>query len=206
MVGGPPGYIARLRLYTRRMRNLGPAFLLLVASLLPFGLVRAQEARVPVARVPGILEGTYVYPHGPEHGRDVVMAALEPNLAMLPYFTQVLVRRGIEERMSLPRRISVDLSDDRTSNVAVTYEGERVVTIASALNASTTLTTSEGHEVPVTQGLRGGWLEQAFAGETGTLTVLLSTERDGRTLHVDVTMRGERLPLPVSVRLDYRRE
>lgn len=187
------------------MRNLGPAFFLLLASLMPFGFAGAQEARVPVARVPGILEGAYVYPHAPEHGRNVVMAALEPTLCMLPYFTQVLVRRGLEERIALPRRISVDLSDDRTSNVAVTYEGERVVTIASALNASTTLTTSEGHEVPVTQGLRYGWLEQAFVGDTGTFTVLLSTERDGRTLHVDVTMRGERLPLPVSVRLDYVR-
>ena len=192
------------------MRNLAPAILLLVASLLPFGFVRAQEARaqevrVPVARVPRTLEGTFVYPHGPEHGRAVVIAALEPTISMLPYFTQVLLRPRLEEQIALPRRITVDLSDDRTSNIAVTYEGERAVTIASALNATATFTTDEGREVPVTQGLRGGWLEQVFAGESGALTVLLSTERDGRTLHVDATMRGERLPLPVSVRLDYVR-
>jgi len=182
------------------MRNLAPAILLLVASLLPFGLVHAQ-----VARVPGILEGAYVYPHGPEHGRAVVMAALEPMIATLPYFTQVLVRPRMEERIALPRRITVDLSNDRTSSISVTYDGERAITIASALNASTTVATSEGRELPVTQGLRGGWLEQVFAGESGTLTVLLSTERDGRTLHVDCTMRGERLPTPVAVRLDYVR-
>jgi hypothetical protein len=187
------------------MRNLAPAALLLVASLLPMGLARGQEARAQTAAVPGILEGAYVYPHGPEHARGVIMAALEPIIASLPYFTQVLVRPRLEERIALPRRITVELSEDRASQVAVTFEGERVVTVASALNATSTVTTAEGHEVPVTQGLRGGWLEQVYIGETGRLTVLLSTERDGRTLHVDATMRGERLTVPVAVRLDYVR-
>jgi hypothetical protein len=182
------------------MRHLVPGFLLLVASMLPWWGAEAQ-----VAGVPAILEGAYVYPHGPEHGRAAVMAALEPTITMLPYFTQGLVRSRVEERIALPRRIAVDLSDDTTSNVAVTYDGERVVTIASPLNGSTTITTAEGREVPVTQGLRYGWLEQVFVGETGTLTVLLSTEPDGRTLHVDGTMRGERLTTPVAVRLDYVR-
>ena len=57
----------------------------------------------------------------------------------------------------------------------------------------------------MTQRLRGGWLEQVFADDSGTVTRLLSVEPDGRTLHADLTVNHERLGEPVRWRLDYAR-
>lgn len=175
------------------------SLLLVVASLLPLTSFAQSGA------VPPILAGVYVYREGPDHGRATVMAALEPHIAMLPYFTQSLVRSRVEERIALPHRIDVTLPPDPTGNVSVEYTGARVVTVASPLGGSTTITTAAGTVVPVSQRLRLGWLEQVFSGETGTLTVMLSVEPDGRIMHVDGTMRGETIPAPITIRLDYTR-
>lgn len=187
-----------------RLRLVSPA--LAVAAAVTLALLGAPlgpaRLRAQTESVPPILAGTFDYPHDMDHGRSMVLAALEPRIVMLPYFVQSLVRSRIEERLGIPRRIVVALEGE---NVSVTYEGERVVTIASPLGGSTTVTSREGREIPVTQRLNYGWLEQHFTGENGTLTVLLSTEPDGRTLHADGTMRGDRLGDAVPVRLDYVR-
>lgn len=173
-----------------------------LAALALVGLAASPpELRAQTAGVPPILAGTFDHPDAMA-GRATVLAALEPHIVMLPYFAQVLVRSRLDERLSIPRRIVVALEGE---DVSVTYEGERTITIRCPLGGSTTITTRDGREVPVTQNLRLGWLEQVFTGESGTLTVMLSTEPDGRTLHADGTMRGERLPADVPVRLDYVR-
>lgn len=178
------------------------SFVVSAAALLFGAALSARPIRAQTECVPPILAGTFDYPGSLDTGRATVLAALEPRIAMLPYFVQGLVRSRIEERLGIPRRITVGLEGE---NVSVTYEGERVVTIASALGGSTTITSRDGAEIPVTQALHYGWLEQVFTGENGTLTVLLSTEPDGRTMHADGTMRGERLGEAVPVRLDYVR-
>ncbi len=174
--------------------------LLLLAALLPL-----TSAAQTTGAVPPILAGVYVYREGPDHGRATVMAALEPHIAMLPYFTQNLVRERVSERIALPHQITVALPTDTAGNVSVEYTGARVVTVASPIGGSTTITTSSGTVVPVLQRLRLGWLEQVFTGETGTLTVMLSAEPDGRIMHVDGTMRSENIPAPITIRLDYTR-
>jgi hypothetical protein len=175
------------------------SLLLVLASLLPLTSL-AQSAAVPP-----ILAGSYVYREGPDHGRATVMAALEPHIAMLPYFTQSLVRDRVAERIALPRQIVVALPPDPAGDVSVEYTGTRVVMVVSPIGGSTTITTATGTVVPVTQRVRLGWLEQVFSGETGTLSVMLSCEPDGRTMHVDGTMRSENLPTPITIRLDYTR-
>lgn len=182
------------------MRTTLPALAVVVLVLLPTG------GGAQTASVPAILGGSFVYDGSTGAGRARVLAALEPQIALLPYFVQDLVRDRIEERLGIPSRITVEVPGDPSGAVRVTYEGERTVTIAAPVGGSTTVTTADGREVPVSHRLNGGWLEQHFVGENGTLTVLLSTEPDGRTLHADGTMRGDRLGAAVPVRLDYLRQ
>lgn len=185
-----------------RLARLAPVFFPALVLVLGAWTLGAPPLRAQTESVPPILAGTFAYSGTLESGRATVLAALEPRIAMLPYFVQGLVRSRIEERLGIPRLITVALEAE---NVSVTYEGERVVTVACALGGTTTVTSREGATIPVTQRLSYGWLEQLFTGENGTLTVLLSTEPDGRTLHADGTMRGERLGEAVPVRLDYVR-
>lgn len=175
---------------------LGAGVVCLIALVAPFG--RAQTCGLPP-----ILAGVYDYPHEPEHARGLVMAAIEPQLATIPSLVRGMVRDEMQARITLPRRITIALPDPI---VSVTYEGERTSVVACPIGGSTTVTSRDGETVPVTQRIQGGWLEQTFTGPSGgTLRVLLSTEPDGQTLHVDGTMTSERLGQPIPVRLDYAR-
>lgn len=153
--------------------------------------------------MPAVLAGAYRYPHDVEHARQIVAAAIEPRIATLPSLVQGMARDRIRERLRVARRIAVALHGER---VRVTFEGQRTLAIDSALGATTTVRNEEGRDVSVRQALRDGWLEQTFAGENGELRQLLSTEPDGRTLHLDITLRSERLGEPIRYRLDYARE
>ena len=175
-------------------------------ALAVVALVLVPIADAQTSAVPAILGGSFVYDDTAGSGRARVLAALEPQISLLPYFVQGLVRDRIEERLGVPSRITVVVPPDSSGAVRVTYEGDRTVTIAAPIGGSTTVTTVDGREVPVSHRLNSGWLEQHFVGENGTLTVLLSTEPDGRTLHADGTIRGDRFGAAVPVRLDYRRE
>lgn len=180
------------------------AVLVLSASLIPLGMP-APRAGAQATGVPPILEGGYVPVGGAAGARAAVIAAFEPTIRMLPYFTQGMVRSRLEERLALPARIDIDVPDDPAGDVSVRYTTEREIVVACPVGGTTSITTAEGRTVPVSQRVRLGWLEQIFSGETGSLTVMLSTEPDGRVLHADATMRSERLPTPVSVRVDYER-
>lgn len=182
------------------MRAWLPGTFLLLAATIP----AASGAQATGA--PAILSGAFVLDGAVESGRARVLTAFEPQIAMLPYFVQDLVRDRLEERLGVPRRITLEVPTDPAGAVRVTYEGERTVTMAAPIGGSTTVTAADGRTVPVSHRLNGGWFEQHFVGENGTLTVLLSTEPDGRTLHADATIRGDRLGGAVPVRLDYLRE
>ncbi len=176
---------------------------LLVAAAVVCGLaLLAPHGRAQTRGLPPILAGVYAYPHDAAHGRGVVMAAIEPQLAGLPSFMRDVIRSQMEGRITIPTRITIALPDPI---VSVTYEGERTTVVATPIGGSTTVTNRDGEPIPVTQRIAGGWLEQTFTGPNGTLRVLLSTEPDGRTLHADGTMTSERIGQPVPVRLDYTR-
>src|SRR5262245_40752017 len=115
-----------------------PIVVVLALASLVFAAV--PPSRAQTASVPPILAGTFDHPD-PTAGRDTVIAALEPTIAMLPYFAQLLVRSRIDERLSIPRRIVVALEG---GNVSVTYEGERTTTISCPIGGSTTITTRDG--------------------------------------------------------------
>jgi hypothetical protein len=174
-----------------------------LALALVLGVVALPRAgRAQIDRVPAILAGAFEYPHPVTHGRDVIMAALEPRLAEVTPLLRGVVREQISARIAIPRRITVALDG---ADVSVTYEGERTITVASPLGGTTTITRQDGTQVAVRQQLSGGWLEQVYTGPNGSLRLLLSTEADGRTLHLDGTAQGERVPQGSGVRLDYRR-
>ena len=177
----------------QRALGLAASIAIALATAAPRGSAQSGS-------VPAILAGAYEYPQPPEHGRALVVAAIEPHLAEVSPLLRGTVREQLHARIAIPRRITVALDG---SIVSVTYEGERSTTIATPLGGSTAITRADGAEVR--QGLAGGWLEQTFTGPNGTLRVLLSTEADGRTLHADGSARSDRLRAPIAVRLDYAR-
>jgi hypothetical protein len=190
------GCLGHPRIMKRALLGAGVVWLVVAfATFAPVG--RAQTCGLPP-----ILAGVYEYPQPMEQGRGVVMAAIEPRLAGLPGFMRDVVRDQMQQRITIPQRITIALPDPI---VSVTYEGERTNVVACPIGGSTTVTSRDGESVPVTQRIEGGWLLQTFNGPNGTLRVVLSTEPDGQTLHVDGTMTSERLGQPVPVRLDYRR-
>lgn len=181
-------------------RGLGALAPLLAAciSLLACGVVRAQAAAVPA-----ILEGTYHYPHAPTHAQAIALAAVEPRISAMPAMVQGLARDRVAERVRPARRI---LIAPREGGVRVELEDGGTMVVDTALGATTTVRSRQGRPVQVRQALQGGWLEQVFTGENGELRQLYSTEPDGRTLHLDVTLSSPSLGEPVRYRLDYLRE
>jgi hypothetical protein len=154
------------------------------------------------AGVPATLPGAWRSPHPDAHGIAVVRAAIEPHLAGLPPLIGPIVRARLEERTRIVRRIDITTSGP---NVRVVSTGERTFTVDTALGVPTPMTSPEGRAVTTTQQITGGWLEQVFRGENGDMRVLYSTEPEGRTMHVDVTLSSERLSSPIRYRLDYVR-
>lgn len=160
-------------------------------------------ARAQQQQVPSTLPGAWRYPHPDAHGIAIVRAAVEPTIAQLPSMFQGLARERLASRTRIASRIEIGTASQR---VQVSSHGERDFTVDLALGASpSTIRGPEGNEVRAQHRLAGGWLEQLFAGDNGDLRVLYSTEPDGRTMHVDVTIASERLPSPIRYRLDYVR-
>lgn len=160
-------------------------------------LVTAQPAHVPA-----VLEGDWRSTVSQDRAREIVLAAFRPRLEGLPSFMRGMVEGRIRERTRPTTRIEIAIDGER---VRVVDHRSRAVTVETALGGSTRVTGDDGETRRVTQRLRGGWLEQVFEGDSGTVHRLLSVEPDGRTLHADMTVDNERLGGPVRWRLDYRR-
>lgn len=160
----------------------------------------AAGATAQSAVVPSTLPGAWRYPHPDAHGIAIVRAAIEPHLANLPPLVGPIVRARLEERTRIVRRIEIATNGP---NVRVTSFGERTFVVDTPLGVPTPMTSPEGRAITTTQRITHGWLEQVFRGENGDMRVLYSTEPDGRTMHVDVTLTSERLSSPIRYRLDY---
>jgi len=154
------------------------------------------------ASVPSILEGQWRSTVSQRRAREIVVAAFRPNLERIPSLMRGMVEERIRERTRPTTRIEISLEGDR---VRVVDHRSRAVAVETPLGGSTRVTGDDGETRRVTQRLRGGWLEQVFEGENGTVHRLLSVEPDGQTLHADMTVENERLGDPVRWRLDYRR-
>ena len=178
------------------MRKLVPASVF-VALLALSAAVGAQSASVPSA-----LAGTWRRTVSTQRARSIVLAAFQPRLANFPGFLQSIGRDRISESLPMPHRVQVAIEGER---VHVTYVGESRVSIATPLGGSTRVRDADGETRRVTQRLRGGWLEQVYTGDDGSVHRLLSTEPDGSTMHLDFTAHNERLGEPVRWRIDYRR-
>jgi hypothetical protein len=176
------------------MRRSVPPIVLVLLALV------TTVATAQTAGVPSTLPGTWRYPHPDAHGVAIVRAAIEPHLANLPPLIGPIVRARLEERTRIVRRIEIAANG---RNVRVTSVGERTFVVDTPLGVPTPMTSPEGRAVTTTQQITHGWLEQVFRGENGDMRVLYSTEPDGRTMHVDVTLTSERLSGPIRYRLDY---
>ncbi|MFK7991611.1 MAG: hypothetical protein AB8I08_36680 [Sandaracinaceae bacterium] len=168
-----------------------------VLSLTLAGLVSAQAPRLPET-----LDGEWRSSVAPDRAVDIAMAAFRPRLENIPSFIRGRVESRIAERMHPVERIEITTTGDR---VRVVNHTDRVETVETRLGESTRMRGRDGEMRRVTQRVRGGWLEQVFQGDDGSVSRLLSTEPDGQTLHVDVTVRNERLGDPVRWRVDFRR-
>jgi hypothetical protein len=172
-------------------------------SLLCFSVLLATAAVAQTQHIPRALAGHWHYSHDQQHGRNVVRSAIEPMIRQLPEMVQGMARDRLAERARVADRIEIVLEGERAR---VTYIGEHRMVVDSGLGETTTVRNAEGQDVRVTQRLQGAWLEQVFHGEHGEMRLLLSTERDRNTLHVDTTIAGERLATPIRWRLDYLRD
>lgn len=160
-------------------------------------LVTAQAAQVPE-----VLEGDWRSTVSQSRAREIVLAAFRPRLQQIPSIMRGMVEGRIRERTRPTTRIEIALDGDR---IRVVDHRSRPVVVETPLGGSTQVTGDDGETRRVTQRLNGGWLEQVFQGDNGTVTRLLSVEPDGRTMHADMTVDNERLGAPVRWRLDYRR-
>jgi len=175
-----------------------PACVLVVLALAPW----APPLAAQTATVPAVLAGRWTYPHDVAHAQSIVLAATEPLLSGFPEIVRPLARDQVRSRVRIARSIEVALDG---AAVRTVFRGDRNLTIATPLGVRSTITGSEGQPVEVSQSLRGGWLEQTFHGQEGGMRQLLSTEPDGRTLHLDISLESERLSAPIRFRLDYVR-
>lgn len=176
---------------------------LLLAPLVIGPLLLASWVGAQPARLPTTLEGSWRLTVSPARAHEIALAAFRPRIDALPSFVRGMVRERIHERMDPVRRMEIELDGDR---VRVVSHGRREVVIeTTTLPGTTHVVGSDGERRRVTQRVRGGWLEQVIDGENGEVRRLLSTEPDGQTLHVDVTVSNERLGAPVRWRLDFRR-
>lgn len=181
---------------SRAMTSLARSVSILALLLVALPVSGQREA------VPLVLEGSYAYTHDLDHARAVIAASIEPHLTEVPGPLRDLVRDHARDAR-VPSRIRIALG---TRDVHVIYAGpDGEVIVGGSFPGTTRITTRDGSEVPVRQHLRAGWLEQVFVGPRGELSVVLSCEPDGRVLHLDYTVRGERLRAPVLGRLDYHR-
>ncbi len=171
--------------------------LLCLAASIGGGRVGAQDARVP-----DTLAGTWTRSVPAARARAIVLSAFEPRLTRFPEIMRPIARDRIATGLPMADRIDVALDGRR---VRVTFTGERRVVIETPLGGSGRVRLEDGDERRVTQRLRGGWLEQELTNDDGTIQRLLSTEGDGRTMHVDYTVHNEQLGAPVRWRVDYGR-
>ena len=165
-------------------------------------LLAAASAVGQAASVPSTLEGTWRCTLTPEQARATALAAFEPRFAAMPAFIRGMVASRVAERLRPTTRMEIAIEGDQVR--VTSLEPGRVV-VETRLGGSTRVRGSDGETRRVTQRIRGGWLEQVYQGENGVVRRLLSTEPDGRTLHMDFTVENERLGEPVRWRLDYRR-
>lgn len=184
--------------------RLTSSYVLAALTLVAFTLIGGSAGvGAQQQQVPSTLPGAWRYPHPDAHGIAIVRAAIEPAISQLPSMFQGIARDRLASRTRIANRIEIGTASQR---VQVSSHGERDMTVDLALGAApSTIRGPEGNEVRAQHRLSGGWLEQVFSGENGDFRVLYSTEPDGQTMHVDVTIASERLSTPIRHRLDYVR-
>ncbi len=155
------------------------------------------------ASIPSTLAGTWERHGSTTEARRTVLAAFEPRIRTFPEIMWGVARERISESLPTAERIEITTSAQRVR--VVTHASGRRVVVDTALGGSTRVRLEDGDERRVVQRLRGGWLEQVFDNDDGSIQRLLSTEADGQTLHVDYTVHNTTLGAPVRWRMDYGR-
>lgn len=173
-------------------------FLVVLALLALAGSAVAQTPSVP-----GTLAGAWRRRANATQARHAVISAFEPRLTRFPEMMRGIARDRIAESLPMAERLEVAVNGDRV-RTTTQASGHRVV-VDTPIGGSTRVRLEDGDERRVVQRLSGGWLEQVFTNDDGSIRRLLSTEPDGSTLHVDYTVHNTTLGDPVRWRIDYQR-
>ena len=112
-----------------------------LALCLLFG--SSADVRSQASRVPHTLAGDCYASLPFSEARAVAMRAFDARLSSVPAIMRGIVRNRIESRMHPPRRITIELLDNR---IRITNYGRRRVVIDTALGGSTRIRGDDGEE------------------------------------------------------------
>lgn len=163
-------------------------------------------ASVPSAQVPGpspALTGTWVLAGSVEEARATVQSAVQPAVTPLTPDIQRMARARIRESTGVPTQIVIEA---RPEMMRLVITGDDNHTFESAPGASQNVYSRSGVRAQLTQTYRpDGGIEQRFRAMDGTQWNFYTPQPGGRTLHLDVLMRSQRLARDIRFRLVYQR-
>jgi hypothetical protein len=145
--------------------------------------------------------GKYKYKGKKEKGEKIVDEAVDKSLADLSAVMRMMIKKAMEARKT--PFIEAIAIETPTGKIAIKMgDSERVET---KVNGSETVK-RDGRSGKVTHSYADGKLTQRVEGEGGTIRSVMTLEKDGKTLHRDVTIENERLKKPIKYRLTYTRQ
>lgn len=177
-----------------RMRSL------LIPTLAPlvFGASAAAAQSAAPPPPPG-LAGSYSYV---QESGDIVGDAIERGIRDMSFITKPIARRRLRNTNRPYRTITLLLSE---SEISTTYDGRAPIR-SPADGTAVRWRREDGEMLDVSTSLRDGALTQTFTAEDGSRENAFILSPDGTGLTLQVTLRSERLPAPITYRLLYRRD
>lgn len=170
------------------------------ARALAVALVGAITLAVPAAAqevaAPFVGSWTYVAQSG-----DVIGDAIERGTADMNFVTRPIARRRLRATNSPYATMEIRVGG---GSVTTLLEGRDVTSPADG--RAIAWTREDGEVMQVATSLRDdGTLVQTFTAQDGSRENVYSVSPDGRRLTLQVTIRSERLPSPITYRLLYDR-
>lgn len=181
------------------------------AKLGPFVLAAAACAAVFAAGAPSSAHaddglkkyaGNYKYAKDAAHGQAIIDKAVDEALSQLNTVMKMMAKKAMEATGRGPKFSETILIELPSDQVGIQIgEHEKVV----LKKDKPTKMTRDGRTGTVTIRFKGGQLLQTLEGEDGKITNRFTLDKDGKTLHRDVKIEGERLQKPIKFRLTYVR-
>ena len=160
-------------------------------ALVAFGSASAQEAPA----TPFV--GAWTYASQPA---DVIAQAIERGIDDMNFVTKPIARRRLRATNDPYSAVEIRVGG---SEVTTVLEGRSITSPADG--RAIQWRREDGEVLQVSTSLRNGTLVQSFTAEDGSRENVYSVSPDGRRMTIQVTIRSERLPAPITYRLLYDR-